>query len=172
MRRLIIFFSVLVLLISCYGNDSLSTIFNDKHVKVLVFLNPECPLCQSYTREIKQLQIIYNDQIDFYGVLPGSSYSQQEMDSFLNVYELPLEIIYDHNYNLVNDLKASITPEVYLIDENNKVQYQGLIDNWLGELGRKRQFVSQYYLKDAIESFINGEEIRIKKTKAIGCFIE
>ena len=115
---------------------------------------------------------MYNDQIDFYGVLPGSSYSLQEMDSFLNVYELPLEIIYDYNYNLVNNLKASITPEVYLIDENNKVQYQGLIDNWLGELGRKRQFVSQYYLKDAIESFINGEEIRINKTKAIGCFIE
>ena len=106
MRRLIIFFSVLVLLISCYGNDSLSTIFNDKHVKVLVFLNPECPLCQSYTREIKQLQIVYNDQIYSYGILPGSSYSQEEMDSFLNVYELPLEIIYDHNYNLVNDLKA------------------------------------------------------------------
>ena len=115
---------------------------------------------------------MYNDKIDFYGVLPGSSYSQQEMDSFLNVYELPLDIIYDNNYNLVNDLKASITPEVYLIDENNKVQYQGLIDNWLGELGRKRQFVSEYYLKDAIESLINGEEVRIKKTKAIGCFIE
>ena len=172
MRRLIIFSSVLFLLISCHRNDSLSNVFNDKGVKVLVFLNPECPLCQSYTREIKHLQIVYNDQIDFYGVLPGSFYSQQEMDSFLNVYELPLEIIYDHNYNLVNDLKASITPEVYLIDENNKVQYQGLIDNWLGELGRKRQFVSQYYLKDAIESFINGEEISIKKTKAIGCFIE
>ena len=172
MRRVLIIFSVFVLLISCYGNDSLSNMFNDKRVKVLVFLYPECPLCQSYTREIKQLQIMYNDQIDFYGILPGSSYSHQEMDSFLNVYELPLDIIYDYDYSLVKELMASITPEVYLIDENNKVQYQGLIDNWLGELGRKRQYVSQYYLKDAIESFINGEEIRIKRTKAIGCFIE
>ena len=115
---------------------------------------------------------MYNDQIDFYGILPGSSYSHEEMDSFLNVYELPLDIIYDYDYSLVKKLKASITPEVYLIDGNNKVQYQGLIDNWLGELGRKRQFVSQYYLKDAIESFINGEEVSITKTKAIGCFIE
>ena len=172
MRRLVIFFSVLVLLISCHGKDSLSNIYNDKRDKVLVFLNPDCPLCQSYTREIKQLQKMYNDKIDFYGVLPGSFYSHQEMDSFLKVYELPLEIIYDHNYNLVNDLNASITPEVFLIDENNKVKYQGLIDNWLGELGRKRQFVSEYYLKDAIESLINEEEVSIKKTKAIGCFIE
>ena len=114
MRRLIIFFSVLVLLISCHGNDSISNVFNDKGVKVLVFLNPECPLCQSYTREIKQLQIVYNDQINFFGVLPGLSYSQQEMDSFLNVYDLPLEIIYDHNYNLVNDLKASILSLIHI----------------------------------------------------------
>ena len=106
------------------------------------------------------------------GISLNISYSKQEMDSFLNIYELPLEIVYDNNYNLVNDLKASITPEVYLIDENNKVHYQGLIDNWLGELGRKRQFVSEYYLKNAIESFINGEEIKIKKTQAIGCYIE
>ena len=109
MRRLIIFLSVLFLLISCHENDGISNVFNKNGVKVLVFLNPECPLCQSYTSEIKQLQIIYNDQIDFYGILPGSFYSQQEMDSFLNLYELPLEIIYDRNYNLVNDLKASIT---------------------------------------------------------------
>ena len=102
---------------------------------------------------------MYNDQIDFYGVLPGLSYSQQEMESFLKVYELPIEIIYDHNYNLVNDLKASITPEVYLIDENNKVQYQGLIDNWLGELGRKRQFVSQYYLKTLLNLLLMGKKL-------------
>ena len=63
MRRMIIFFSVLVLLISCHGNDSLSNYFNDEGVKVLVFLNPECPLCQSYTREIKQLQIIYGEEL-------------------------------------------------------------------------------------------------------------
>ena len=55
MRRLIIFFSVLVLLISCNGNDSFQMFLMIKLVKVLVFLNPECPLCQSYTREIKQL---------------------------------------------------------------------------------------------------------------------
>ena len=129
-----------------------------------MFLNPECPLCQSYTREIKQLQITYNDQIDFYGVLPGSSYSQQEMDSFLNVYELPLEIVYDHNYNLVNDLNASITPEVYLIDENNKVQYQGLIDNWLGSWGVKDNLYQSIILKTLLNLLLMGKKLVLKKS--------
>ena len=46
------------------------------------------------------------------------------------------------------------------------------MDNWLGELGRRRQVITEFYLKDAIESYLNEEEIKIKKTKAIGCFIE
>ena len=105
---------------------------------------------------------MYNDQIDFYGVLPGSSYSQQEMDSFLMLYELPLEIIYDHNYNLVNNLKASITPEVYLIDENNKVQYQGLIDNWLGSWGVKDNLYQSIILKTLLNPLLMGMKLVLK----------
>ena len=172
MRISIIIFFVLLFFNSCNQNDYLSNFFSHNRDKVLVFISPECPLCQSYTREIKQLQQKYNDKLDFFGVLPGQSYSRQEVDLFLNVYDLPIDIIYDKYYHLVNELGATITPEVYLIDKNNIVQYQGLIDNWLGELGRKRQIVSEYYLNDAIESFLSGEEVKIKKTKAIGCFIE
>ena len=172
MRLSIIIFFVIFFLNSCHQNDYLSKIFINNRDKVLIFISPECPLCQSYTRQIKQLQQKYNDKLDFFGILPGKSYSRQEMDSFLNVYDLPIDIIYDKDYHLVNELSATKTPEVYLIDENNIVQYQGLIDNWLGELGRKRQIVTEYYLNDAIESFLSGEEVKIKKTKAIGCFIE
>tara|TARA_B100001093_G_C26852313_1_gene1025703 strand:+ start:2090 stop:2665 length:576 start_codon:yes stop_codon:yes gene_type:complete len=171
-RLCLILFFVLTTVNSCYQNDYLSKIFIRKSDKVIIFISPECPLCQSYTKQIKKLQDKYKDKLKFYGVLPGTSYSHQEMDSFLNLYDLTIDIIYDNNYALVNRLNASITPEVYLIDKNNTVKYHGLIDNWLGELGRKRQTVSKHYLNDAIESFLSGKEIKIKKTKAIGCFIE
>ncbi|MAZ31451.1 MAG: hypothetical protein CMP57_05085 [Flavobacteriales bacterium] len=172
MRLTLIIFFVLLFFNSCYQNDYLSKVFIENSDKVLFFIVPECPLCQSYTREIKQLYFKYKDRLDFYFVIPGTSYSSQEMDSFLNKYDLPIDVIYDKGYLLVNKLSATITPEVYLIDENNSIQYQGLIDNWLGELGRKRQNVSEYYLNDAIESFLGGKEVKIKKTNAIGCFIE
>ena len=90
----------------------------------------------------------------------------------MNYYDLPLEIIYDPNFKLVRDLNATITPEAFLIDENKNIKYQGLIDNWLGELGRRRQVRTEFYLNDAIESYLKDEDIMIKKTKAIGWFIE
>lgn len=144
----------------------------DHKAKVLVFISPDCPLCKSYTKDLREMIEEYKGEIDIYGVVPGKFYTVHEVDSFLNYYNLSLNIVYDPNFKLVRELKATITPEAFLIDNNNNIIYQGLIDNWLGELGRKRQIVSQYYLKDAIKSFINGEEVRIKKTKAIGCFIE
>jgi len=47
-----------------------------------------------------------------------------------------------------------------------------LFDNWLGELGRRRSFITEYYLKDALMSYQSGAAIKTPKTKAIGCFIE
>ena len=50
--------------------------------------------------------------------------------------------------------------------------YRGLIDNWVSELGRTRQYTNKNYLEDAIESILLNKKPNISKTKAIGCFIE
>lgn len=166
----------IVLIISIFSSCSMSevqkSIFNDGEAKVLVFISPDCPLCKSYTKDLKEMIDLYGDDIEIYGVLAGTFYTKYEVDSFLNYYDLPLEIIYDPNFKLVRDLNATITPEAFLIDENKNIKYQGLIDNWLGELGRRRQVRTEFYLNDAIESYLKDEDIMIKKTKAIGCFIE
>lgn len=162
---------LLCLLISC-GHKSQSKLLNDNTAKVVVFIAPDCPLCKNYTKDLKKMINTYGKEIEIYGVVPGKFYTTHEVDSFLNYYNLPLQVIYDPNFKLVKELSATITPEAYLIDENNKIRYQGLLDNWLGELGRRRQVITEYYLNDAIKSYLNGEEIKVKKTKAIGCFIE
>jgi len=148
-----------------------SVLENDK-AKVLVFIAPDCPLCKGYTKDLREMIEDYGDEIDIYGVVSGKFYTTHEVDSFLNHYNLPLDIVYDPYFKLVRELKATITPEAYLIDDKNNIIYQGLFDNWLGELGRKRLVITEFYLKDAVESYLKGEEIMIKKTKAIGCFIE
>ena len=165
-------FLVLSILCACSGRKGESTLLRDNKAKVLVFISPDCPLCKNYTKDLNEMLFTYGDQIDFYGVVPGEHNTKQEVDSFLNYYNLPLDIIYDPDFSLVKDLEATITPEAYLLDENNKIRYQGLFDNWLGELGRRRRVITDFYLKDAVESYLKNEEIKIKKTKAIGCFIE
>lgn len=163
---------VISILFSCSVAEEKSNLLHDNRAKVLVIMAPDCPLCKNYTKDLKEMLLKYGDQMAIYGVVPGEFYTKHEVDSFLNYYSLALDIVYDPNFSLVNELNATITPEAYLIDENNKVRYQGLFDNWLGELGRRRRIITEFYLKDAVESYLKNEEIKIKKTKAIGCFIE
>ena len=172
MHRLFKIFLATSILFSCSIAEVRSDLLEEHKAKVLVFIAPDCPLCKNYTKDLKEMISTYQDKIAIYGVVPGKYYSKHEVDSFLNYFNLPLEIIYDPNFFLTKDLAATITPEAYLIDEKNKIRYQGLFDNWLGELGRRRQVITEFYLKDALESYLQGEEIKIKKTKAIGCFIE
>jgi len=172
MSTLIKIFILVSIFHSCSMIEEQWNVLKDNKAKVLVFIAPDCPLCKNYTRDLKEMINDYGDSIDIYGVVPGKFYTNHEVDSFLNHYDLSLDVIYDPNFKLVRELRATITPEAYLIDENNNIRYQGLFDNWLGELGRRRQVITEFYLKDAVDSYLKGEEIMIKKTKAIGCFIE
>ena len=167
-----IFFVIFGFLTSCSNPTEPHYALINNSAKVLVMLSPDCPLCKNYTKDISDLMTAFGDEIPFYGVVSGTFYSTLEVDSFLQSYKLPLDIIYDPDFLLCHQLDATITPEVFFIDENNDILYSGLFDNWLGELGRRRSFITEYYLKDALMSYQSGAAIKTPKTKAIGCFIE
>ena len=67
---------------------------------------------------------------------------------------------------------ATKTPEVFAVDGAGNTFYKGAIDNWAPELGQHRAVVTEPYLLDALNSFLQHKDIRIKETHAVGCFIE
>jgi len=151
----------------------LDTTFTNHSGTALIFLSPECPLCQNYTVTIDRIQKDFDEKdVAFYGVVSGDFYSQSDIKGFLIKYDLDLPIILDPEFKLANYYKAEITPEAFLIAENGESQYQGAIDNWAISLGQKRQTITERYLEDALNAHLTGGEINPKKTKAVGCFIE
>ena len=152
-------------------NDSVKIKKTNKP-KVFFALDPECPLCKSYSKTINDIYITHHDKIDFYGFFPTKVLSKKKIDHFIETYELNMTCIMDTNQILTYFLDAKITPECFLLDGNLKPIYQGLIDDWVKELGRKGQHAHNKYLIDAINAYFKNEPIKIKKTKAIGCIIE
>ncbi|MFT5724651.1 MAG: peroxiredoxin [Bacteroidia bacterium] len=66
---------------------------------------------------------------------------------------------------------ATKTPHVYILqkqDDKNIVQYIGAIDNNYED----PTDVTETYVEDAVNALLNGEEIKTKTTKAIGCSIK
>lgn len=143
----------------------------NKELICFFVLSPECPLCQNYTLTIKEIMSQYVN-VEFIAIFPGETYSKREIKKYLNKYELSLTSIMDKDYRLCKTFEANVTPETYLYNSKGEILYEGAIDNWIPELGKKRKQITQHYLKIAINSFEDGEAVNTPKTEAIGCKIQ
>ncbi len=145
-----------------------------KTAKVYFFLAPECPISINYT---KTINAFYGDtshsDLDMAVIIPGNFYTDSVLHAFIHTYQLEIPVVLDKKNKMVKALNATVTPEVFLLDnKNNEVLYSGKIDNWAMALGVKRNQITEFYLNYALEAFRRGEEIHIKRTKPVGCFIE
>jgi peroxiredoxin len=139
---------------------------------ILVFMSPDCPISQKYSRTLRQLDSTYRSQgIAIYGIVPMADIPAKELRQFAADYAIPFPVLLDKKKKTPRILNARITPEVFLLDQSGNILYQGQIDNWFNALGKYRPAPTEHYLIDALDAFVQGKEIAVKKTDAIGCFI-
>ena len=142
-----------------------------KPLTAIIFLSPDCPICQNYAATLKNLQKTYQSEVILIGIFPGNGYSTRDYQRFRDTYRLNFTLLVDRPNALSKILGATTTPEVFLLNANRDVMYTGAIDDWVVALGRKRSKPTQLYLADAIAAYTSGQLIRVPKTPAVGCFI-
>jgi thiol-disulfide isomerase/thioredoxin len=139
--------------------------------QVILVLAPDCPISQKYIPTIKALHQVFKDKVDFVGIFPGY-FNKEEVSAFAEEYGLSFPWYIDREMSAVAALKATVTPEAFLLTPDMQCRYSGAIDNWFYELGKYRQTVTDAYLKDAIEAVLSGTPVKTTQTQAIGCIIE
>jgi hypothetical protein len=139
---------------------------------VIIFLAVDCPISQKYIPALNAIHERYGNRVvSIHSVIPGKI-KKTDIAKFKDAYGIAFPISPDKRYGLVKKLSAQATPEVFVIDNEFNVKYRGAIDNWFYELGGYRKEATEHYLRDAIEALLAGEEPKIEKTKALGCFIQ
>lgn len=139
---------------------------------VWVFLDPECPICQSYTLTLRKMYETYADQgVKFQGVYTSPVIKKREIKNFHKKYQIPFSGEIDKKNALAERWDASVTPEVVVTTPIGQVLYQGAIDNWYYALGKNRPEPTEHYLKDALDAFLAGKPIERKRTEAVGCLM-
>lgn len=145
----------------------------ENEVSVVIFLSPECPLCLHYTLPLKDLENSFaGGNVKFYGVFPGKDYDAGTIKDYAARYQLTFPLLLDPDYKLTRSLKATVTPEVFVLDSALKTQYSGAIDNEFVSVGKKRKVVTDHYLMNALVNVLNKQPLKITKTTAIGCIME
>jgi hypothetical protein len=138
-----------------------------------VQLNFKEALCESYSLNIRTLIQQYRlKDFNFVAIIPGKSYSKESVIAFRNKYQLnQLLFWFDPNYELCDAVGATITPEVFVFLPHGKKVYNGRIDNWAYELGKKRKVITEHDLKNVLNTISKNLDIIPFQTKAVGCFI-
>lgn len=162
-----------IFLQSLNGEPEKLELYSTSKGTAVIFLLPDCPACKTYAMTLNKLAAQYKSQgISFYGIFPGTYYTFDEMKKYKTDFEINFKLLADTGKFMVKNLGATIAPSVFLLNANGNVMYSGRIDDWFFKPGRKRTLISQSNFANALSSFVGGKEIEIKKTSAIGCFID
>ena len=78
----------------------------------------------------------------------------------------------DKKYNLSEKYGVNVVPQVVVTDIKGDVLYSGKIDNQAIQAGLKKYQPTEFYLLDALKNIAEGKPVIVKKTKAVGCYIE
>ncbi|MFM7216603.1 MAG: redoxin domain-containing protein [Bacteroidota bacterium] len=140
---------------------------------VLVFLLPDCPACQSYTRTLSQLQSRFaHSGVRFIGIFAGKFSKKADMISFQKEYPLPFPLYVDTDHSLIQKLDVKVSPEVVVLDPSGTTRYQGRIDDWMYAVGKKRSVIRNRDLEKALEELAKGHTPKNPRTTPIGCIIQ
>ncbi len=147
---------------------------SDKSALLIVVTCNHCPTALAYWPRIVSLAKQYEE--DNLGVLAinGNDASQKPMDSFAEMqrlvsqYGVPFPYLHDESQEILKQLGAERTPEVFLFNARRELVYKGAIDDaWDNEAA-----VMRVYLEDAIEYALDGLEIDYPEIPAVGCSIK
>lgn len=147
-------------------------VLNLSDTVITVFISPECPICQKYTRRLNGINEEFSgENFNIVGVVSGNYYTQQDVVRYKLRYGVKYDVIIDTSYTTKEKWNASTTPEV-ILSIGDSIYYRGMIDNWFYAVGRSSNKTTNHFLINAIKSLKNNRPIKIVETKPIGCFIE
>ncbi|MEM8678659.1 MAG: redoxin domain-containing protein [Planctomycetota bacterium] len=145
--------------------------FDDAELVVVAFLGTECPLAKLYGRRLAELHDHYAAQgVAFIGINSNRQDTLTEIAAYGRRHAIPFPVLKDESQTVANALGATRTPEVFVLDAQRKVRYQGRIDDQY-VVGLSRNEPQQTELRDAIDALLANEVVKVSKTEAVGCLI-
>ncbi|MBI2825742.1 MAG: redoxin domain-containing protein [Planctomycetia bacterium] len=154
-----------------YGKVHALADYADRKVVVLAFLGNECPLARLYAARLKQIAGEYGPKgVAVVGVNANRQDALTEIAAFARQQEITFPILKDAGNVLADQLGAERTPELFVLDRDRVVRYQGRVDDQYG-IGFGRPAATQHDLTAALDALLAGRDVRNPVTEAPGCLI-
>jgi len=145
-----------------------------KKATVLIFINTDCPIANSYHPALKRLADEFcglHENCDCRLILvhANPSLTVPEARKHQQDFDIQVPIVLDPDQRIAKTLKALVTPEAIVIDPAGNVLYRGRIDDRFATNGKRRDEPSTHELKDALTALAKDQPVAVRETEAYGC---
>ena len=139
-----------------------------KNGTVLLFIAVQCPVSNAYNERMEKLAEDYKAKgIAVIGINSNVKEDAEAVKAHAAEHKLTFPILKDPGNKIADKLGASVTPEAYFVDQNNKLLYHGRIDN-----SRNADQIETSDLRNALDASLAGKAIEKTEAKAFGCTIK
>ena len=139
-----------------------------KNGSVLIFVATKCPVSNAYNERMEKLAQDYKARgINLIGINSNVAETAEAVKAHAAANNLTFTILKDPGNKIADRLGATVTPEVYFLDANNKLVYRGRIDN-----AKDASQVNSSELRDAIEAVLAGKPVAKTTASAFGYSIK
>lgn len=150
------------------GKEHTLNALKGKNGTVLIFIAVKCPVSNDYNQRMEKLAQDYKTRgINVVGINSNANEPAHAVKGHAAAQKLTFVILKDDGNKIADALGATKTPEAYFLDANNKLLYQGRIDN-----NRDTSQVVSNELRDALESTLAGKPVMKTTANAFGCSIK
>jgi peroxiredoxin len=156
------------------GKDTTLAAVKGAKGTLVVFTCNHCPYSQGWEDRIVALGNTYSKKGIGVIAVNSNDPSVAADDGFEHMQTRAKEkgmgfpYVVDATSGVAKAFGATRTPETYLFDASGKLVYHGAVDDNMKE----PENVKETYLKNALESVSNGQDVQVKETKALGCSIK
>lgn len=159
---------------SHFGKEYSLADFANRDVVVVAFVGAECPLARLYGPRLAELAEQWPDKVAIVGIDSNQQDSLQEIGSYAARHDIKFPILKDTGNVVADRFGAERTPEVFVLDRDRTIRYQGRIDDQYGfadGVGFQRPAPSRKDLAAAVDELLAGQAVSVPTTQTIGCVI-
>lgn len=153
------------------GKEHALADFADDDLVVVAFLGTECPLAKLYAVRLQQIADDYAKQgVGVVAIMSNVQDSLADIAAFVRERKIDYPVLKDRRNEVANMFAAERTPQVFLLDRQRVVRYQGRIDDQ-NLVGIARDKPTREDLRLAIDELLAGKIVSVPKTQSLGCII-
>jgi peroxiredoxin len=153
------------------GEEHALSDFADREVVVVAFLGTECPLSKLCAGQLQKIADDYAQRsVAVLAVMPNVQDSLADIATFVRKHNISYLVLKDRRNDIATKFTATRTPQVFVLDRQRVVRYQGRIDDQY-LVGIMRDKPTREDARLAIDELLAGTGVSVPVTDSPGCII-